>query len=101
MSYIATNQPSNYNGQSSMAIHSQNHGNWNERLDQAVADGQLTSAQEAMIESKYRSMHQSLGSMRNMSDSQRHSDMQQMRSQMQSWAQSEGIPSQFMMGNHS
>jgi hypothetical protein len=66
------------------------------QLDQAVADGQLTSAQEQMIENEYKSMRQSKGSSQNLTASQRRQDRHASRQQMLSWAQSENIPTQFV-----
>jgi major membrane immunogen (membrane-anchored lipoprotein) len=95
MSYTATNMPA-YNGYPRMGMHTQDKTGWKQRLDQEVADGQLTSAQEQMIETKYQSMRQSWGSMKDESSTQRRAEMQQMKQQMMSWAQSEGIPSQYV-----
>jgi major membrane immunogen (membrane-anchored lipoprotein) len=95
MSYTATNMPA-YNGYPKMGMHSQDKTGWKQRMDQEVADGQLTSAQEQMIQNEYTSMRQSWGSMKDESSTQRRAEWQQMKQQMMSWAQSQNIPTQFM-----
>jgi hypothetical protein len=89
-------QPAVYSGYSNTPAHNTTVSRRQSRLDEAVADGQLTSAQEQMIENQYRSMRGSKGSLGNMSASQRQQERQQMRQEMTSWAQNENIPTQFV-----
>ena len=73
------------------------HNSLQSRIDQAVANGQLTSDQRSAILAEINQLRTSL---KDTSADDRRATTQNMHSQLEAWAQQNEIPLQFVAGHH-
>lgn len=75
-----------------------------ERLSQAVTDGKLTEAQKNLILKKWEEMKNTRQSdfedFKNMTPEERHAAMEKKHDELESWAEQNGIPEEFLKFGH-
>lgn len=79
-----------------------NEANFQAKLDQAVKDGKLTSAQEQAIIAKRKelaaSRQQNMDALKNMTPQQRRDEMNKKRQELDDWAKQNGIDKMYLFG---
>lgn len=71
-----------------------------DRLDQAVKDGKITSAQETLILNEDKQIQSDLQGIQGQTGSDRRTAMQQERAKVQQWAKDNNIPLRYVMPMH-
>ncbi len=79
---------------------------YSERLNELVSDGKITEAQKNLIIEKHKELastrQSNMDSMKNLTDEERKAAMEKNRSNLESWAKSNGIDIEYLMpmGGH-
>ena len=72
--------------------------NHSERLDQAVTEGKITSEQKDQILAKLEDWHSKKEDLMNLTPEERKTKMQEMRTELESWVDENGIDMSLLLG---
>ena len=72
--------------------------NISERLDQAVTDGKITSEQKYQVLAKLEEWHSKKEELMNLTPKERRTKMQEIRTEMETWAEENGIDFSLLFG---
>jgi hypothetical protein len=70
---------------------------WSEKLDSAIAAGDITESQKEAILDKHEEMEAKLESLKDLSPEDRHTQMQAVHEELRNWAEEQGIKVPFFM----
>lgn len=70
--------------------------NWAERLDDLVSEGKITNSQKDAIIKKHEEMHNKMVELKDLSPEERKVKMTEIREELKTWAESEGIDMSFI-----